>query len=99
MFNPFLTVIRSRPVSWRRKMLVLAIAACNDIARLLCGGTIGFLDPVDDFADAVTALLLAAILGFQWPMIFACIAEAIPGVAVFPTWTAFALLIPTSDGT
>jgi|GEM_PF-4971279 len=71
----------------------------NDALRLACGGLIGFMDPIDDLADAVTAIALAAILGFQWPMVFACIAEAIPGIAVFPTWTAFVLLVPTAKRT
>lgn len=96
MLNPFLAVLHSRPVSRRRKLLALGVAICNDVLRLMCGGLIGFIDPIDDLADAVTAIVLAAILGFQWPMIGACILEAIPGVAVFPTWTAFVLLVPTS---
>ena len=96
MLNPFLAVMRSRPVSRPRKLLALGVAMFNDVLRLACGGLIGFIDPMDDLADAVTAMALAAILGFQWPMVFACIAEAIPGVAVFPTWTAFVLLVPTA---
>ncbi|MHB1767053.1 MAG: hypothetical protein ACYCUV_04285 [Phycisphaerae bacterium] len=88
--------MRSRPVSRPRKLLALGVAMFNDVLRLACGGLIGFIDPMDDLADAVTAMALAAILGFQWPMVFACIAEAIPGVAVFPTWTAFVLLVPTA---
>lgn len=96
MLNPFLAVMQSRPVSRRRKFLALGVALFNDTLRLACGGLIGFIDPIDDLADVVTAIALAAILGFQWPMIFACISEAIPGVAVFPTWTAFVLLVPTT---
>ena len=99
MLNPFLAVMRSRPVSRPRKLLALGVAMFNDALRLACGGLIGFMDPIDDLADAVTAIALAAILGFQWPMVFACIAEAIPGVAVFPTWTAFVLLVPTASPT
>ena len=99
MLNPFLAVMRSRPVSRQRKLLALGVAIFNDALRLACGGLIGFMDPIDDLADAVTAIALAAILGFQWPMVFACIAEAIPGVAVFPTWTAFVLLVPTAKRT
>lgn len=91
--------MRSRPVSRPRKLLALGVAMFNDALRLACGGLIGFMDPIDDLADAVTAIALAAILGFQWPMVFACIAEAIPGVAVFPTWTAFVLLVPTAKRT
>jgi hypothetical protein len=99
MLNPFLSVMRSRPVSRQRKLLALGVAMFNDALRLACGGLIGFMDPIDDLADAVTAIALAAILGFQWPMVFACIAEAIPGIAVFPTWTAFVLLVPTAKRT
>ena len=72
-----------------------SVAISNDTLRVLCGGLIGFIDPIDDFADVITAVVLAMILGFQWPMICACIAEAIPGVAVIPTWTVFVLLVPS----
>ncbi len=97
MLNPFLAVIHSRPVSRRRKILALGVAISNDTLRVLCGGLIGFIDPIDDLADVITAVVLAMILGFQWPMICACIAEAIPGVAVLPTWTAFVLLVPSAN--
>ncbi len=99
MLNPFLAVIHSRPVTRRRKILALGVAIFNDTLRLACGGLIGFIDPIDDLADVVTAVVLALILGFQWPMVCACIAEAIPGVAVLPTWTAFVLLVPSTNGT
>ena len=97
MLNPFLAVIHSRPVSRRRKILALGVAISNDTLRVLCGGLIGFIDPIDDLADVITAVVLAMTLGFQWPMICACIAEAIPGVAVLPTWTAFVLLVPSAN--
>lgn len=52
MLNPFLAAIQSRPVSRRRKLAALVIAIFNDTVRLLCGGTICFLNPIDDVADA-----------------------------------------------
>jgi hypothetical protein len=35
----------------------------------------------------VTAFFLFMILGWQWALLPGLVAEAIPGVAVFPVWT------------
>ncbi len=74
-------------------MLALCLAVGVDGVRLLCGGTIGFLDPVDDVADLATAFFLWLIIGPSWAMAVALIIELIPGVAVFPSWTALALMV------
>jgi hypothetical protein len=36
--------------------------------------------------DVVTALLLFAVLGWQWLLLPGLVMEAIPGVAVLPLW-------------
>jgi len=36
--------------------------------------------------DLVTALLLFVLLGWRWAILPGLVAEAIPGVAVFPVW-------------
>ena len=37
--------------------------------------------------DAVTVVLLFVLLGFRWPLLPALVAEAVPGLQVFPAWT------------
>jgi hypothetical protein len=36
--------------------------------------------------DVATALLLFGLLGWRWALLPGLVAEAIPGVAAFPTW-------------
>lgn len=74
-------------------MLALCLAVTVDGIRLLCGGTIGFLDPIDDAADLATAFFLWLIIGPGWAIGLALIIELIPGIAVFPSWTALALVV------
>jgi hypothetical protein len=45
-----------------------------------------FLPPLQWLLDVVTAFLLFLILGRQWLILPGLIAEAIPGLAVFPFW-------------
>ncbi len=95
--NPlFMNGLRSRPLSRKRKLLVLLVAVGVDTLRLLCGGTIGFVDPLDDLADVLTALILWLIIGPSWAIGIALVVELIPGIAIFPTWTGLALLLLTA---
>ena len=45
-----------------------------------------FVPPAQWALDVVTAVLLFLILGRQWMILPALIAEAVPGMAAFPTW-------------
>jgi rfaE bifunctional protein nucleotidyltransferase chain/domain len=42
--------------------------------------------PLQLAVDFGTALVLWGVLGFSWPLFLALVVEAIPGVALFPTW-------------
>jgi hypothetical protein len=55
----------------------------------------GALAIPDDVLDLVMAVLLIAILGFRWRMVFAMALELVPGAALFPSWTAVVLSLPT----
>ncbi len=70
-------------LSRTRLVLAFLVAAASDLAS---SGTV-FMPPVQWAVDLVTALLLFIILGWQWALLPGFIAEAIPGVAVFPVWT------------
>jgi hypothetical protein len=45
-----------------------------------------FVPPLQWTLDVVTAYLLFLILGRQWLILPGLIAEAIPGLALFPFW-------------
>jgi hypothetical protein len=68
----------------RRKRLVaaFAVAAASDILA----AAFAFVPPLQWVLDIVTAAALFFILGRQWVILPALIAEAIPGLAIFPFW-------------
>ena len=86
---------RGHAVSRRRKTIALAIAALADAIQLglFPAFVEGALSPPDDALDVVVAILLAVTLGWRWRLLAALALELVPGVAVFPTWTAFALMV------
>lgn len=48
----------------------------------------GAISPLDDILDIVTAVLLVRLLGWHWAFLPSLVAELMPGVNLFPTWTA-----------
>jgi hypothetical protein len=69
-------------LSKTRLVLAFLVAAASDV---LSYGT-AFVPPVQWTVDLVTALLLFGLLGWRWALLPGLMAEAIPGVAVFPVW-------------
>jgi hypothetical protein len=82
----------------KRKRIALAIAALADIAQV--GGfpifSEGVLSIPDDVLDAVVALTLVFVLGFRWRLLLTLALELVPGLTLFPTWTAVVLSLPTA---
>jgi hypothetical protein len=83
------------PISVRRKRIALAVAALADAIQLGMFPVFaeGALSVPDDVLDAVVAVALLAILGPRWTLVGALGLELVPGVALFPTWTAFVLTV------
>lgn len=48
----------------------------------------GGLSPADTAVDIAAAAILSSLLGWHWAFIPTLIAELIPGLDLFPTWTA-----------
>jgi hypothetical protein len=48
----------------------------------------GGLSPVNDALDVLVAVVLIRLLGWHWAFLPSLLAEAIPGLDMFPTWTA-----------
>jgi len=65
-----------------RLALALMVAAGSDVVSIW----MTFMPPIQFGIDIITALLLFMILGWRWMMLPAFIAEAIPGLGVFPIW-------------
>lgn len=65
-----------------RLILAFAVAAISDILA----AAFEFVPPLQWALDIVTAATLFLILGRQWVILPALIAEAIPGLAIFPLW-------------
>ncbi len=65
-----------------RLVLAFLVAAVSDV---ISAGT-EFVPPVQWAVDVTTALLLFGLLGWRWALLPGLMAEAIPGVAAFPTW-------------
>lgn len=65
-----------------RLALAFAVAVASDVASMW----LAFVPPVQWGLDVTTALILFLILGRQWLLLPALVAEAIPGVAVLPAW-------------
>jgi hypothetical protein len=65
-----------------RWVFAFLVAAASDGVSY---GT-ALVPPVQWVVDVATALLLFGLLGWRWALLPGLVAEAIPGVAAFPTW-------------
>jgi len=61
----------------------------------LAADTIGipFGESLNIVFDVIIAIILIAILGFNWMLIPALLVECVPGLGVFPTWVMAVLAI------
>lgn len=53
----------------------------------------GAVSPVNDVIDVVTAVVMVSLLGWHPALLPTFVAELIPFVGLFPTWTAAALFV------
>lgn len=77
-----------------RLVLAFGVAAVSDI---LSFWTV-IAPPVQWALDVGTAFLLFLILGRRWALLPGLIAEAIPGMGVFPVWILVVASIAVYDG-
>ncbi len=73
----------------RRIAAAFAVAAISDFLS----AWLEFVPPLQWSLDLLTAGLLFLILGRQWMILPGLVAEAIPGLAVFPFWVVVVLAI------
>lgn len=79
--------------SRKRQAVAFAVAAVSDF---LSFWTV-LAPPMQWLIDLGTALLLFLILGRRWAILPGLIAEAIPGMGVFPVWILVVLSIIVYD--
>jgi len=90
--TPELTVPVQRP-SRKRQAVAFLIAAISDFLSFWFVLAL----PMQWVIDLGTALLLFLILGRRWAILPGLIAEAIPGMGVFPVWVLVVLSIIVYD--
>jgi hypothetical protein len=80
-----------------RKRIAIGIGILSDAVQVaLFPITIeGAASPGEIALDLVTAVAMVLVLGFQWRLAAAFAIELIPGISLFPSWTAMALMLPT----
>jgi len=81
MSEDLTTTWPTRP-SKSRLAFAFLVAAVSDAVSY---GT-AFVPPMQWTVDLVTALCLFVLRGRRWALLPGLVAEAIPGVAVFPVW-------------
>ncbi len=91
--------LKTHTVTPRQKKIALAIAGTADLLQLLVFPFFveGALSPPDDVLDVVVAVLLLVTLGFKWRVLLALAIELVPGVALFPSWTAVVASLPSAE--
>jgi hypothetical protein len=77
-----------------RLAVAFAVAAVSDFISFLTVSA----PPLQWAIDGGTALLLFLILGRRWALLPGLIAEAVPGLGMFPFWVLVVLSIAIYDG-
>jgi hypothetical protein len=85
------------PTSRRRKTIAAFVAGASDLAQMIFFPAFveGAASPFELALDAATALTILLIVGFRWRVAIALALELVPGVDLFPTWTAVVLSLPS----
>ena len=79
----------------RAKMAIaFGVAAVSDVLSIW----ITFAPPLQWTLDLATGFILFLILGRRWALLPGLVAEAIPGMGVFPVWVLVVLSIIIYDG-
>jgi hypothetical protein len=74
---------RERRLAW---MIALAADTIQIVGLPLFAG--GGASPADSIVDFAAMFLLTRVIGWHWAFLPTLIAEIIPGLDLFPTWTA-----------
>jgi hypothetical protein len=91
----------SLAISPKKKQIALGVAAIADVIQVVFWPAMaeGAVSPFEDVLDIAVAAILIYVLGFQWRLVFAFALELVPGLDLFPSWTAVVLSMPTAAPT
>jgi hypothetical protein len=95
--QPLVAPRQTAPLTRKKKIAALAVAAVSDVLQVAFSAAFfeGAASPFDVALDAATAAAILFIVGFRWRLALALVAELVPGVDLFPTWTAVVLSLPS----
>ena len=82
-------------MAWKfpRWRWALVVAVLSDAL----GFSVVLMPPVQWLVDALTVMVLFAVLGFRWPLLGALAIEAVPAVQVFPAWTLVVAALASTE--
>ena len=86
-------IVPAKRLSRARFAIAFGVAAISDFVSMWTE----FAPPIQWLVDLATAGLLFLILGRRWALLPGLIAEAIPGMGVFPVWVLVVLSIVLYD--
>jgi hypothetical protein len=91
--------MRTAVTTPKQKRIALGIALAADVDQLALAPRFaeGALSPFADALDVVVVAALVLTLGWRWRTVLALGVELIPGLALFPSWTALALTLPAAQ--
>ena len=87
--------IAKPPLTYHQKATALIVAGVVDFLQITALPLLGLGYVLDDLLDVLAAIVLTAICGFKWQFVLAFAFELVPGLDLFPSWTAVILLLPT----
>ena len=75
-----------------------AVAICADLMQICFIPLLpdGFLNPLDDFSDAIACIILIRLIGFHFAFLPSFLVKLVPFVEIVPTWTV-AVFIATRN--
>jgi hypothetical protein len=86
-------------ISKKRKLVALLVAGAADLTQGVLFPLFiqGAFSPFDWAVDIATTVTLLAVVGFKARLAIAFATELIPGLDLFPTWTALVLSLPVDE--
>ena len=83
----------------RAKAAWILAAAADTLQIVLLPATgLGALSPVNDAIDVAVAILMIALMGWHFAFLPTAIAEVVPMLNLFPTWTAAMFFVTRRRG-
>jgi hypothetical protein len=82
----------------RQKRIALVVAGLADVTQMALAPAFaeGALSPLDAALDVMVAAILFLTLGRRKGIALALGLELVPGMALFPTWTAMVAMLPAA---